>query len=380
MLFDDAEPGGRLAESIPVHVAQLPADRCFPGHPRQVVHREGLAVGYRFHDTHRVPARFPFGHGLSYTSFAWTDVAVDGEGTDVAVTVRVTNTGDRPGRDVVQVYVRDREASVPRSDKELKGFAKVHLEPGASEVATVALDRRAFAVWDVSTHSWLVEAGTFDIVVARSSADPVAELAHHVDSTDEVTPVPRPGGPVMTDDEVARVLGHPIHDLPPTRPFTRTSTLEEIESTAVGRVISAQIVRMGLREATEEFPDPDAATVEMIRCAVREGPARGLVQMGGGPHLLHRPRRRPGRAGRGLVRGGPPGPGRGDAAEGAEPRQGGPEAASPRPKGRRATARAMALPRTRPSRPEATVFTSHPSTPPMPATPWTASSRWWTTS
>ncbi|WCO68075.1 glycoside hydrolase family 3 C-terminal domain-containing protein [Iamia majanohamensis] len=282
VLFGDAEPGGRLAESIPVHVAQLPADRSFPGQPRQVVHREGLLVGYRFHDTCGVPARFPFGHGLSYTSFAWTDVALDGEGTDVRVTVRVTNTGDRAGSDVVQVYVRDREAALPRPDKELKGFAKVHLEAGASEVVTVVLDRRSFAVWDVPTHAWLVETGTFDVVVARSSADPVAELVHHVDSADEVTPVPAPAGPVMTDVEVERVLGRPIPAVPPIRPFTRTSTLEEIETTPVGRVISAQVVRVGLREATEEFPDPDAATLEMIRCAVREGPARGLVLMGGG--------------------------------------------------------------------------------------------------
>ncbi len=77
MLFGDAEPGGRLAESIPEHVAQLPADRNFPGQPRQVQYREGLYVGYRFHDTAGVPARFPFGHGLSYTPFDWSDVALD---------------------------------------------------------------------------------------------------------------------------------------------------------------------------------------------------------------------------------------------------------------------------------------------------------------
>ncbi len=282
VLFGDADPGGRLAESIPVHVAQLPADNSFPGQPRQVVHREGLLVGYRFHDTHGVPARFPFGHGLSYTSFAWDDAHLDGDGPDVRVTVRVTNTGDRAGGDVVQVYVRDREASVLRPDKELRGFAKVHLAPGASEDVTIDLDRRAFAVWDVAAHDWLVEAGAYEVVVARSSADPVATLVHHVDSADRVTRVPRPAGPVMTDAELERVLGHPVPPVPAARPFTRNSTLEEIETTAVGRVVGAQIVRMGLREATEEFPDPDAATLEMIRCALREGPARGLVLMGGG--------------------------------------------------------------------------------------------------
>src|SRR5690606_39045404 len=97
VLFGDAEPGGRLAESIPHHVGQLPADPNFPGLPKQVQYREGLHVGYRFHDTAGVPAQFPFGHGGSYTTFGWTDVAVEGEGTDLTVRVRVTNTGDRAG-------------------------------------------------------------------------------------------------------------------------------------------------------------------------------------------------------------------------------------------------------------------------------------------
>lgn len=282
VLFGDAEPGGRLAESIPEHVAQLPADRNFPGRPRQVEYREGLNVGYRFHDTHGVPARFPFGHGLSYTTFAWSDLAVTGTGTDVSVSVTVTNTGDRPGSDVVQVYVRDPDASVPRPDKELKGFAKVHLTPGASEVVTIPLDRRAFAIWDVTAHDWLVEAGPFEIVVARSSTDVVAELAHDVASTDVVTSVPTPAGPVMTDAELTAVLGRPIPIPRPVRPFDRNATLEDLRSTALGRLAGAAIVQAGLREATKEFPDPDEATLAMVRTALREGPARALVLLSDG--------------------------------------------------------------------------------------------------
>jgi beta-glucosidase len=282
VLFGDAEPGGRLAESIPEHVAQLPADRNFPGHPRQVQHREGLHVGYRFHDTAGVPSRFAFGHGLSYTSFAWSDVALAGADTDVTVSVRVTNTGERPGSDVVQVYVRDREASVPRPDKELKGFAKVHLDPGASEVVTIALDRRAFAVWDVAAQDWLVEAGTFDIVVGRSSADVVAELPHDLASPDVLTPVPAPAGFVMTADELASLLGRPLPTPPALRPLTRNTTLQDLEHSLPGRALSAVVVRAGLREATKEFPDPDAATIAMVRSALRDGPVRALVLLGDG--------------------------------------------------------------------------------------------------
>ena len=125
--------------------------------------------GYRFHDIAGVPARFAFGHGLSYTTFAWSDVALTGTDTDVTVTLTVTNTGDRAGSDVVQVYVRPGASVLRRPDKELKGFAKVHLEPGASETVAIALDRRAFAVWDVDAHDWVVPSGAYHVLVGESS-------------------------------------------------------------------------------------------------------------------------------------------------------------------------------------------------------------------
>ena len=282
VLFGDADPGGRLAETIPEHVAQLPADRNFPGRPRQVQYREGPYVGYRFHDTAGVPARFPFGHGLSYTTFEWTDVDLTGTGTDVEVTVTVTNTGARRGSDVVQVYVRDRESAVHRPDKELKGFAKVHLDPGASETVRIRLDRRSFAVWDVAAGDWLVEAGTFDVVVARSSAEPVTGIAHDVDSADRVTPVPGPAGFVATDAEFAALYGGPPPAEKPARPFDRNSTLEDLGSARAGRLLGAVVEREALRRAQDEFPDPDEATQGMIRAAVREAPVRGLVILSGG--------------------------------------------------------------------------------------------------
>ena len=282
ILFGDTDPGGRLAESIPEHVAQLPADRNFPGQPRQVQYREGIHVGYRFHDTAGVPARFAFGHGLSYTSFEWSEVAVSGDGTDWMVTLTVTNTGDRAGSDVVQVYVHDRTSSVPRPDKELKGFAKVHLDPGASEQVTIALGRRAFAVWDVPAQDWLIEPGTFDLLVARSAADVEATLAIEVESTDVVAPVPAPAGMVATDDEFRALLGRPIPVVAPARPFHRNSTLEDLAETRLGRALGAIVVREGLRQSLSEFPDPDEATLKMVRTALQEGPVRALVLLSGG--------------------------------------------------------------------------------------------------
>ncbi len=286
VLFGDAEPGGRLAESIPEHVAQLPADRNFPGQPRRVEYREGLYVGYRFHDSAGVPARFPFGFGLSYTDFEWSDpelvVGDDAEGTDVEVRLRVTNVGDRAGSDVVQVYVRDVESTMYRPVKELKGFAKVHLAPGESSEVTIALDRRSFAVWDVAAHDWLVEEGDFEIVVARSSVDVAATLAHHVGSDDVLAPAAGPRDLVSTDEEFANMLGRGLPAVMPSRPFHRNSTLADLETTRAGRIIATQVVREGLKRSAQEFPDPDEATLKMVETALKEGPVRALVLLSGG--------------------------------------------------------------------------------------------------
>jgi len=267
---------------VPAHVANIPADRNFPGRARQVQYREGLFVGYRFHDTSGVPARFAFGHGLSYTEFEWSDIELHGSGTDVEVSVRVTNVGERAGSDVVQLYVRDTHSTLHRPAKELKGFAKVHLEPGTSSVVSIQLDRRSFAVWDVAAHDWLVEAGEFQLLVARSSVDVVTTVSHHIESPDVITAAPRPAGFVADDAEFAALYGRPIPAVVPTRPFHRNSTLEEMSSTRIGRLVESVIVRESIRRAAEEFPNPDEATKGMIRSAVREGPARALVLLSGG--------------------------------------------------------------------------------------------------
>lgn len=324
VLFGDAEPGGRLAESIPVHVAQLPAHRNFPGEPRQVEYREGLFVGYRFHDSAGVPAGFAFGHGLSYTTFEWSQITVERSEvtTGVDVGLRVTNTGGRPGSDVVQIYVRDVECSVARPDKELAGFAKVHLDPGATEEVAIHLDERAFAFWDVASGTWLVEQGEFEVIVARSSTDPVAVARLSLDTgirsggtvdsrrgSAEATVAAvaadagtapsaigsretgsgtagshgsPPKGFVADDTEFAAMLGRTIPNPTPVRPFNRNSTLEEVGSTRIGRILASVVMREAQKRSSEEFPDPDDATIEMIRSAVRESPARSLVLMSGG--------------------------------------------------------------------------------------------------
>jgi len=139
VLFGDAEPGGRLAETWPAALADVPSDENFPGMPRQVQYREGLNVGYRYFTTAHAPVRFCFGHGLSYTTFRFGAPVLSAErvapGEGLSVTVPVRNSGARTGSAVVQLYVRKVEGGAPGPDCVLGGFAKLRLEPGESRKA-----------------------------------------------------------------------------------------------------------------------------------------------------------------------------------------------------------------------------------------------------
>ena len=175
LLFGEFNPSGRLPISIErrwednaVHDSYYPKKG-----EKKVEYREGVFVGYRHFDKSGIKPLFPFGYGLSYTTFAFKNLTVSPASGDQLVTVAfdVSNTGARSGAEVAQVYVGDKHAKVPRPVKELKGFARVELNPGETKHVQVTLDRRAFSYYDVKSHSWTVAPGDFDIYVARSSAE-----------------------------------------------------------------------------------------------------------------------------------------------------------------------------------------------------------------
>ncbi len=175
VLLGRVSPSGRLAETIPRKLTDNPALGNFPGEASVVRYGEGLLIGYRWYDAHELAVSFPFGHGLSYTTFAYSDLQVevttDGPEPRVEVSLTVTNTGSRAGAEVVQLYVGDPIASVYRPVQELRGFRKLRLEPGASAEVSIELDHRAFAYWHTSRGEWVVEGGAFQIRVGSSSRD-----------------------------------------------------------------------------------------------------------------------------------------------------------------------------------------------------------------
>lgn len=287
VLFGDAEPAGRLAESFPASLDDVAATPWFPGEPHQVEYREGLAVGYRHTVTAGVEPAFPFGFGLSYTTFTWTDVRVDrgalAAGESVTVRVTVTNTGSRPGADVVQVYLHDATGVVARPLRELAGFASVRLAAGETREVAVEVPARAFAFWDVRAHGWRTPSGRFDVEVARNAHDVVATVP--LDMTGDVADAAETTGTALVaadDAAFARRLGRPVPTPRPVRPFTRESTVAELEATAVGRVIGKVVRR-------SSFPDEgDEVTRLMVERSVAELPLRAAAMFSGGRLTLPR--------------------------------------------------------------------------------------------
>jgi beta-glucosidase len=175
VLFGVVNPSGKLAETFPLRLEDTPAYLNHPGERDRVRYGEGLFIGYRWYDARRQPVMFPFGFGLSYTTFTYGQPRVSAAEFDdtagVTMSVDVTNTGSVAGDEIVQVYVHDRVAGLVRPEKELKGFARVHLEPGETRAVSIPLGFRAFAFFHPGHGRWVTEDGEFDLMVGASSAD-----------------------------------------------------------------------------------------------------------------------------------------------------------------------------------------------------------------
>jgi beta-glucosidase len=175
VLFGDTNPSGKLPQTFPVRLEDNPAYLNFPGENGKVYYGEGLFVGYRYYDTKKIAPLFPFGFGLSYTTFAYSSLSLSAQeiGPDdiLQVSVDITNTGQRAGKEIVQVYIRDQQASLQRPEKELKAFAKVQLGPDERKTVTLSIGRDALAYYDDLAHEWLAEAGEFEVLVGSSSQE-----------------------------------------------------------------------------------------------------------------------------------------------------------------------------------------------------------------
>jgi beta-glucosidase len=209
VLTGAVNPSGRLAETIPHRLEDNSSYLNFPGDSQVVRYGEGVFIGYRGYDKTHQDVAFPFGFGLSYTTFELSGLEVTTRGSAAdkslaaTVTVTVTNTGATDGAEVVQVYVEDPESSVSRPVRELRGFAKVTVAAGSSERVSIELDQRAFAYWSMGHHDWVVEAGEFVVAVGPNSRDLPLTRTVTVDA-------PRLAAPLNRDSTLEEWMNDPV--------------------------------------------------------------------------------------------------------------------------------------------------------------------------
>ncbi len=295
ILFGKVNPSGKLAETFPLKLADTPAYHYFPAGPATVEYRESIYVGYRYYDAVEQPVLFPFGYGLSYTTYEYSDLQLSAtrltDQETLTVRFKIKNTGDRAGQEVAQIYVRDLESTAFRPQKELKGFAKVALQPGEEKTVAIELDSRAFACYYPELHNWHIEAGEFEILVGASSQDIC--LTGQVNlASDQATPkidqkalgvyYNFPKGAAVNQADFEALLGQPVP--PNTGPqkgeYDLSTPVGDMQDSFIGRQLFG-VMQKGMEKLIQG--QEDGVTILLMREMVSTMPMRGILMMGAGP-------------------------------------------------------------------------------------------------
>ena len=295
ILSGAVNPSGKLPETYPIAYEDTPAYNFYPGNPATVEHRESIYIGYRYYEKANKAVRYPFGFGLSYTSFDYSDISLDksemDENDKLTVTFKVKNTGDAAGYETAQLYVADKESTIFRPVKELKAFKKVWLESGEEKEITLELCRRAFAFWNVKTNSWCVESGDFDILVGASSADIRLTATVKVNAAVAEIPDYSATAPAyytgdiqnVSDEQFVAVYGSelPATDYAPDAPITIADSFESAVRTKNGKKmfnLLAKFVPEGFAQAIA-FQVPFRDFISMSGGVFSERMAEGLCML-----------------------------------------------------------------------------------------------------
>ncbi|MRH41625.1 glycosyl hydrolase [Aquibacillus halophilus] len=286
VLTGEVNPSGKLAETYPLRYEDTPAYHQFPGKEVSVEYREAMYIGYRYYDSASVNVRFPFGYGLSYTSFDYTDIKVNkGE-----VTFKLTNTGNVAGMEIAQLYVGCQSNDIFRPKKELKGFTKIFLAPGETKTVTIPFDDKAFRYFNVKTNQWEIEEANYDIMIGASSSDVRLEDELFVEGTGAPLPYDKEKLPTyysgkvnnVSEEEFERVLGRkvPVSTWDRSKPLGYNDTIAQCQYAKGGfarfafRLITFShwfLRKIGKRE-----------TANLIMMSVYHMPFRGVARMTGG--------------------------------------------------------------------------------------------------
>ncbi len=287
LLVGEVNPSGKLTETYPLRFSDNPTFGNYPGGPVTSEHRESVYLGYRYYDTADMDVLFPFGHGLSYTTFAYSGLRVSRknikESDTLKVTFKIKNTGDVAGAEIAQLYVADKESTIFRPKHELKGFKKVFLAPGEEQTVTLELDKRAFAFWNVKTNDWCVETGKFDILVGASSRDikltstvtVTAEADCEIPDYRDVAPAYYNDITAVTRDDFEALYGElPADERTPGKPIDIYCCLHDAKDTRWGGRICGLITAAMSKAGSAENGDG-----KMLAAMATQIPIRNFIAM-----------------------------------------------------------------------------------------------------
>lgn len=278
LLFGKANPCGRLAETFPERLEDTPCYLTYGKGRDTALYQEGVFVGYRYYTSRNVKTAYPFGYGLSYTTFAYENLTVDKKEMDdteiLKVSVNVKNTGNRSGKEVVQLYVVVPEGEVARPVRELRGFDKIMLEPGEEKTVTFELDMRAFAYWNTQIHDWLVQDGIYRILIGRNAEEMLLEEAVTVHGTKVVPRIYSMNtcmGELMRDPHAQAVMGPFLQGMQNTDAQKMADAQENDTSGAVNdEMMNAMMEDMPLRQLLSFVPGMKREMLEQLLAALNQ--------------------------------------------------------------------------------------------------------------
>lgn len=293
LLLGKKSPCGKLAETWPIALEDVPGNQYFPGKRLTVEHRESIFTGYRYYDTAKVPVRFPFGYGISYTKFAYSNLRTDKQRCDygerLTVSCEVTNCGAVPAKETLFLFSAHKSKTVYLPEKELRGFTKVTLAPGETKTVVWELDTREFGYYNTLLHDWYAESGVYTLSVGANVLDCPLSVTLQLESREAPQPDFREAAPTyyhlpakdfsVPEEEFKAIYGEPLPagDIPLKRPYTMEHTLEDVRHTLLGRLILLVAEQLMKKECAAEEGQEG-----MMLATIREMPFFALVTSGDG--------------------------------------------------------------------------------------------------
>jgi len=278
LLYGHDNPSGRLAETWIDDISACNVQLTNDNHA--VYYDESIYIGYRYYQSYNKKPHYPFGYGLSYTTFAYDEIKVIDQGDHLDVMMTITNTGDMKGKEVVQVYIQNNESSVYKARLELKAFDKVELDVQESKTITLQIPKTAFAHWDLYKKRWVIEKGDYEVVVAKHVCEEIDSIDVHIDGEECHHSAMSYQKYTYDTSDFPKLIPNPLppRSMKKMRPYSLSSTLEDAKHTFMGRLVAQMIVKTAMKETKNMSHD----MIDIAKRTIMETPLQMLVLFSAG--------------------------------------------------------------------------------------------------